>query len=147
MLTGLRPEDAAGFARALSTDPSMGFAGQMTASMRERALSALNQGPHSEAASAFVQNAFAGTSAIDYGTVPTLRRTMAHALAREWHPDDPARQRAEAERLGGILETRQGRELLGSQGRRQGAACGARECARDHPHESGDHRRYAAADG
>jgi hypothetical protein len=116
MLTGLRPEDAAGFARALSTDPSMGLAGQMTASMRERALSALNQGPHSEAASAFVQNAFAGTSAIDYSTAPALRQTMAQALAREWHPDDPARQRAEAERLGGILETRQGRELLGSQG-------------------------------
>lgn len=91
MLTGLRPEDAAGFARALSTDPAMGLAGQMTASMRERALSALNQGPHSEAASAFVQNAFAGTSAIDYSTVPALRGTMAQALAREWHPDDPAR--------------------------------------------------------
>ncbi|WP_051379303.1 DUF4781 domain-containing protein [Bradyrhizobium murdochi] len=116
MLTALRPEDAAGFARALSTDASAAFAGQTTASMRERALSALNQRPHSEAASAFVQNAFAGTSAIDYSTVPTLRQTMAHALAREWHPDDSAQQRAEAERLGGILETRQGRELLGSQG-------------------------------
>jgi Domain of unknown function (DUF4781)/DNA/RNA non-specific endonuclease len=116
MLNGLRPEDAAGFARALSTDASAGFAEQMTASMRERALSALNQGPQSQAASAFVQNAFAGTSATDYSTVPALRRTMAHALAREWHPDDAARQRAEAERLGGILETRQGRELLGLQG-------------------------------
>ena len=31
-------------------------------------------------------------------------------------PMMPARQRAEADRLGGILETRQGRELLGSQG-------------------------------
>ena len=116
MLSGMRPEDAAGFARALSTDATAGFAGQMTASMRERALAALNQGPQSDAASAFVQNAFAGTSAIDYSTVPALRATMAHALAREWHPDDPARQRAEAERLGGILETRQGRELLGSRG-------------------------------
>ncbi|MDE5453991.1 DUF4781 domain-containing protein [Bradyrhizobium sp. CSA112] len=116
MLNGLRPEDAAGFARALSTDASVGFAGQMTASMRERALSALNQGPQSEAASAFVQNAFAGTSAADYSSMPTLRPAMAHALAREWHPDDLARQRAEAGRLGGILETRQGRQLLGSQG-------------------------------
>ncbi|MDQ8726896.1 DUF4781 domain-containing protein [Bradyrhizobium sp. LHD-71] len=115
MLTGLRPEDTAAFARALSTDASVGIAGRMTASMRERALSAINQGAHSEAASAFVQNAFATTSAIDYGSVPALRGAMAHALAREWHPEDSAQQHAEAERLTGILETRQGRELLGSQ--------------------------------
>jgi Domain of unknown function (DUF4781)/DNA/RNA non-specific endonuclease len=116
MLTGLRPEDAAGFARALASDPSMALAGRTTAVMRERALSSLNQGPASEAVSAFVQNAFAGTSAFDYGVVPALRQTMANALAREWHPDDPARQGSEAARLNGILDTEQGRQLLGASG-------------------------------
>lgn len=80
-------------------------------------LNALNGGQPSEARSAFVQNAFAKTQADDYAYSPDLQRSMAQSLAREWHPDDPAAAKQDEDRLAGILDTDQGRRLLGDTGK------------------------------
>jgi hypothetical protein len=111
-ISALGPRDAGSFARALGGDrqnPILGYGG----SAMSQVLEALGGAPTSAATSAFVQNAFAGTSSFDYAARPALRGLMAGALAREWYPDDLGRQRQERARLAGILDTQQGRELLG----------------------------------
>lgn len=112
MVTGLPPQAAGDFARALATAPNA--PGMMGSQMLSRTLQALNEGAPSEATSAFVQNAFAAASPADYGAVSggDLPQQLGRALAREWQPDDPARQDAEAKRLTDILNTGQGRMLL-----------------------------------
>ncbi|WBL81374.1 DUF4781 domain-containing protein [Bradyrhizobium xenonodulans] len=112
VVSGLAPRDAGGFARALGGDrqnPILGYGG----TAMSQVLDALGGAPASAATSAFVQNAFAATSAFDYAARPALGRLMAGALAREWYPDDSGLQARERDRLAGILDTRQGRELLG----------------------------------
>jgi hypothetical protein len=112
VISSLDPNDAGSFARALAGDrqnPILGYGGSATSQVLE----ALGGAPMSDTTSAFVQNAFAGTSSFDYASRPALRRLMAGALAREWYPDGGHRQAQERDRLAGILDTRQGRELLG----------------------------------
>ncbi|MDI4231943.1 DUF4781 domain-containing protein [Bradyrhizobium sp. Arg237L] len=112
VISALDPRDAGSFARALAGDrqnPILGYGG----SAMSQVLESLGDAPMSDATSAFVQNAFAGTSSFDYASRPALRQMMAGALAREWYPGDSNRQAQERERLAGILDTRQGRELLG----------------------------------
>lgn len=112
MVRGLPPRAAGDFARALATAPNAPVPG--SSQMLSRTLQALNEGPQTEATSAFTQNAFAAASLSDYGPLSggDLPQQLGRALAREWNPDDPARQAAEAERLTGILNTGQGRTLL-----------------------------------
>lgn len=112
VISALPPREAGGLARALGGDgqnPILGYGGQAMS----QALDSLNSASPGGATSAFVQNAFAGTSSLDYASRPALRQLMAGALAREWYPDDIVRQQQERQRLTGILDTRQGRALLG----------------------------------
>lgn len=111
MVSGLSPQAAGDFARALATAPNGPAMGGSP--MLSRTLQALNEGPPSEATSAFVQNAFAAATLTDYGQISgDLPQQLGRALAREWHPDDRAHQDAEAERLTGILNTSRGRQLF-----------------------------------
>ena len=113
MTEQLGPQGAAGFGQALSGSGET-LSGQRNDDL-SRTLDALNGGSPSEARSAFVQNAFARTGASSYDD-PDLQRAMGGAIAREWHPDDPAAASRDAERLSGILATDQGRRLLGQGG-------------------------------
>jgi hypothetical protein len=122
MTERLGPQGAAGFAQALS-GPGVTLYGQRGADL-SRALDAVSGGAPGEARSAFVQNAFAGTTASSYDD-PGLQRAMGQALAREWHPDDPAAASRDGGRLAGILATDQGRRLLG-EGGADGPALGTR---------------------
>ncbi|WID99718.1 DUF4781 domain-containing protein (plasmid) [Bosea vestrisii] len=111
MVSGLPPQAAGDFARALATAPNAPAIGGSP--MLSRTLQALNHGPPSEATSAFVQNAFAGASLTDYGQMSgDLPQQLGRALSREWHPDDAALQNTDANRLTGILNTSQGRQLF-----------------------------------
>jgi hypothetical protein len=112
-VTGLAPEQAAGFARALGADPSAPHLSRFTAPLMARTVEAFNGAPQTPSTSAFVQNAFAATTRTDLEVAPELRSGMATAIAREWHPDDPAAAAAQAQRLSGTLDTSQGRQLLG----------------------------------
>lgn len=114
MVTSLSPEQAAGFGRALGGNPSHAYASQFNAPLTARTLEAFNGAPHTASTSAFTQNAFATTSRDALAMSPELRTNMAQALAREWHPDDAGAAGRETERLSGILETRQGQQLLGA---------------------------------
>lgn len=112
MVGGLPPQAAGDFARALATAPNA--PAMMGSHMLSRTLQALNEGPQTEATSAFVQNAFAAASLGDYGPMAGggLPQQLGRALAREWYPDDTVQQNAEAGRLTDILNTGQGRTLL-----------------------------------
>jgi hypothetical protein len=115
MVTGLPPQAAGDFARALATDPNAPAMGGSP--MLSRTLQALNEGPATEATSAFVQNAFAAASLTDYGQMSGgLPEQLGRALAREWHPDDAALRDVEAGRLIDILNTSQGRQLFAASG-------------------------------
>jgi hypothetical protein len=105
----LGPDNAARFMQALG---SRGGADGIQAMVRQRILTAVNDGPPSQAVSAVVQNVFAQTTPFDIEKRDGLRQEMAQALAREWHPDDPVQRDAEARRLDGILGTHQGQVLL-----------------------------------
>lgn len=116
-VNGMAPQAAGDFARLLATDPEMPAMGGQR--LLARALQALNEGPRSDATSAFVQNAFASANAADYGGLSggELPRQLGQALAREWYPDDAAMRSAEAGRLTRILDTDQGRALFAADGK------------------------------
>ncbi|MGO1073884.1 DUF4781 domain-containing protein [Inquilinus sp. CA228] len=108
-IISLGPENAARFMQALA---SRGGADGIEAMARQRILTAVNDGPPSQAASAVVQTVFAQTTPFDIDKRQGLRQEMAQALAREWFPDDPTQRDAEGRRLDGILGTHQGQVLL-----------------------------------
>ncbi|MGQ4274889.1 DUF4781 domain-containing protein [Terrihabitans sp. B22-R8] len=111
VLPNLPPETAGNFARALTTgvdDPAIGASPALS-----RTLQALTSAHHTEATSAFVQNAFAHASSADYSTLAgDLPQQLGQALAREWNPDDPAAQSEDATRLTEIFASYQGQSLL-----------------------------------
>ncbi|WP_338664471.1 DUF4781 domain-containing protein [Pararoseomonas sp. SCSIO 73927] len=139
MIRSLGPDGAASLARALAPEradlatPMLETGGpdfatlDRQAELLTRSVAALNAGPRTEETGAFVQNAFAVATEGSYTIssvprdgameprgeegVPDLRQEMATALSREWNPENPG---ADRDRLAGILDTHQGRALLGA---------------------------------
>ncbi len=77
-------------------------------------LEAAGRGQPTAASRSLTDAAFAttGESAYQSGFPGDLREKMANALAHHWYPDDSAKSHAESQRLAGVLDTKQGRQLL-----------------------------------
>jgi hypothetical protein len=110
MLNGLGPADAAELMQSLNPTASSDYF--LMSQAQDRVLAAINGGPHTQVTSAVAQNIFAETTPGELHAIPSLQTNLAAALAREWYPDDPAKQASEQNRLAGILGTVQGQQLL-----------------------------------
>lgn len=108
-VVSLDPENAVRFTQALDAH---GAPDGNLVMVRQRILTAMNDGPPSPAVSAVVQTVYAETTPFDIDKREGLRQQMAQALAREWFPDDAGQRDAETRRLDGILGTHQGQALL-----------------------------------
>jgi hypothetical protein len=75
-------------------------------------LKASTLGPPTAASNAFVDAAFASAGNNAYSIDPALGKSMGQAIAKAWHPNDPTKSASEGTRLGDILSTDQGRQLL-----------------------------------
>jgi hypothetical protein len=110
-LEGLGPAAAGRFVQALNP---LGRGGSdiIHSRARERILVAMNAGAYTRTTGAVVQTIFAQISPGVLHALPAMEQHMARALAREWYPDEPIKRIAETNRLAGIFDTAQGRQLL-----------------------------------
>ncbi|MBW8726378.1 MAG: hypothetical protein JF625_14645 [Inquilinus limosus] len=101
----LGPSKAAGLAESLSSPG-------LETEYASATLEALNAGPFTDSGWAFATSAFSTTQEQRYGQGTDLSMPMAKALARGLFPQDPQRQRQEAQRIGDLLSSPTGRSLL-----------------------------------
>ncbi|MCA9555491.1 MAG: DUF4781 domain-containing protein, partial [Myxococcales bacterium] len=110
----------------------------------QRALESVGH-PPSEGAQGFIAATFRDTPPEVYANYHEMPAAMANAMAASWNPDDPAAAARDGERFTGILETSQGRDLLGNSGVPDQARADALNLLRQHPELDG--RALAAHDG
>ncbi len=123
LIDALGPEDASHLVRALELSPGTAtdggsFAFGSSADVIQRViaadqlLEATTEGAPSAATAAVVDTTFTtmGSGAYEFGV--EIADTMGDALAHQWYPDDPDRAASEGDRLGGVLDTKQGRQLV-----------------------------------
>lgn len=113
-LKGLSREEGARFAQSLNQQGG-GDLGIVREAHR-KVLQALNDAPPSATTSAIVQNVYAQVSPAELASSPQLRRELASAIAREWHPEPGSAsaqvRNADAARLETLMGTREGQALL-----------------------------------
>jgi hypothetical protein len=125
LLERLGPEKSAALTRSLSLSPeqlldggSFAFGRASSEEMRMFAgtqlLEATTQGPPTDATRAVVDTAFAtmGERAYDTRWPGNPPEALGRALAHAWNPNDPAARDREAQRLGQIFSTDQGKNFV-----------------------------------